>query len=114
VRITAADASLDAAVSQVRVLLDRLRQGSLSEEDRRRAAVVIARERLSASLDPRARTIELWRGEGKVQEPSLEGMREVAASSLRDEAMVIVAARPARIEPPRPTPPRETKGRVRP
>jgi hypothetical protein len=112
--ITAADASLDSAVAQVRVLLDRLRQGSLSEEDRRRAAVAIGRERLSASLDPRARTIELWRGESQAQEPSLEGMREAAASSLRDEALIIVAARPARVEPPRPTPPRDTKGRAHP
>jgi hypothetical protein len=113
VRVTAPDASLDAAVAQVRVLMDRVRQGALSEEDRRRAGVAIARERLSASLDPRARTIELWRGESNAPEPSLDGMRDVAAAVLHDEALVIVAARPARIEPARPNPARESKGRVR-
>src|SRR5262249_4643223 len=38
VRVVAADPALDAAVAQTRVLLDRVRQGALAEEDRARAA----------------------------------------------------------------------------
>jgi hypothetical protein len=112
VRIVADDPSLDGAVAQTRVLLDRVRQGALGEEDRSRAAAVVARSRLAASLDPRARTIGLWRGETPATSPSLDAMRAFAAAALHDDALVIVASRPPRPEPP-PRPTRETKGRPR-
>jgi hypothetical protein len=114
VRITAPDGSLDAAVAQTRVLLDRIRQGALTDDDRARASAVVARARLAASLDPRARTIELWRGEGPVVAPSLDALRAFAAAAMRDEGLVIVAARPPRPEPPRPPPAaRDGRGRTR-
>jgi hypothetical protein len=94
VRLVGPDASMDSAVAQVRGLLDRLRHGALREDDRARAAAAIARARLAASLDPRARVIALWRGDSPSPAPSLEDLRSFAASSLRDEALVIVAARP--------------------
>jgi hypothetical protein len=94
VRVLAGDASLDAAVAQVRSLLDRLRQGALREEDRARAAASLANAGLAASLSPRARTIDLWRSEGAPPAPSLDALRAFAASSLRDDTLVIVAARP--------------------
>jgi hypothetical protein len=99
VRLTALDPTLDAAVAQTRALFDRLRQGALREGDRSRAAASLTRSALAASLDPRARVIELWRGEMASSgvssaAPSLDALRVFAASSLRDEALVIVAARP--------------------
>ena len=103
VRLVGSDASLDAAVAQVRALLDRLRRGALRDEDRARAGGALARARLAASLDPRARVIDLWRGEPTATTPaaalpSLEDLRAFAAATLRDEAFVIVAARPPRAD----------------
>ena len=106
IRISADDASLDGAVAQVRALLDRLRQGAMREEDRARAAQSLARSALAASLDPRARTIDLWRGASPSPAPSLEALRAFAASTLHDEALVIVAARVPRPPPP---PPKDKK-----
>jgi hypothetical protein len=111
VRLTATDASLDPAVAQTRALLDRLRQGALREQDRARAASSLARAALDLSLDPRSRTVDLWRGEGPrsrpgsgeagdpptAPAPSLDALRAFAALSLHDDALVIVAARPPRV-----------------
>jgi hypothetical protein len=99
VRIVAPDTSLDAAVAQTRGLLDRLRQGSLKAEDRARAASSLARRDLAVSLDPRARVIQLWRGDSRTPAPSLGDLQGFASSTLRDEALVIVAARPQRSSP---------------
>ncbi|HEY8042072.1 MAG TPA: hypothetical protein VIF15_19850 [Polyangiaceae bacterium] len=113
-RIVADDASLDGAVAQTRALLDRLRQGALREDDRARAASSLARASLAVSLDPRARTIELWRGDPASPAPSLDALRAFAASMLRDDALVIVAARPPRLDPAgRPFPGRETRAKNR-
>jgi hypothetical protein len=112
IRLVASDASLDAAVAQIRALLDRLRQGALREDDRARAAVSLERARVAASLDPRARVIDLWRGQPPPPAPSLETLRAFAAATLRDEALVIVAARPARVDPgTRPSPSKEPKAK---
>ncbi len=101
VRLTAMDGTLDAAVAQTRVLLNRVRQGALSEDDRSRASALVASARLASSLDPRARTINLWRGDVPPPPPPRSRPCEAfAAAVLRDEALVIVAARPARPEPP--------------
>ncbi len=99
VRLVGPDASIDPAVAQVRALLDRLRHGALRDEDRARAGAALARARQAASLDPRARIVDLWRGEPPSPAPSLDELRAFAAASLRDEAFVIVAARPPRPPP---------------
>ena len=96
--VVADDASLDGAVAQTRVLLDRLRQGALREEDRARAAALLTRTTLAASLDPRERAIALWRAEPSQPQPSLDALRTFAAATLHDDAMVIVAARPPRAD----------------
>jgi hypothetical protein len=108
VRIVGSDATLDEAVAQTRVLFDRLRQGAISEDDRARAAACMARTNLAASLDPRARTVELWRGEPAPMAPSLQVLHAFASATLRDEGLVIVAARP-RVVPPRSANVRDTK-----
>jgi hypothetical protein len=99
VRVEAAEGSLDGAVAQLRALLDRVRQGALREEDRARAGEAISHMALSASLDPRARVVALWRGAAPTpQAPSLDALRAFAASSLREDSLVIVAARPPRLD----------------
>jgi hypothetical protein len=99
VRLLGADAPLDSAVAQVRALFDRLRRGALRDEDRTRAASALSRSRLAASLDPRARAIELWRGRPPQPDPTTDDLRAFAAAALRDEALVIVAARPPTPKP---------------
>lgn len=97
VRIDAGDDDLDAAVAQVRGLLDRVRQGALREEDLQRAIRSVDGSRAEAELDPRARTIALWRGAERSQPPPpLEALRSAAAAVLHDDALVIVAGRPPR------------------
>jgi len=112
VRIVGSDGALDQAVAQTRALLDRLRQGALSEGDRARAAAWMARTNLAASLDPRARTVDLWRGEPSLPAPSLQALRAFAEEALHDEGLIIVAARP-RLPIPRAAGARETKARGR-
>ncbi len=114
VRVLAAEASLDAAVAQTRALLDRLRQGGMREEDRARAALSLARAAVEASLDPRIRAIELWRGEAAGPPPSLDALRAFASASLRDEALVIVAARPPKADPVERASVRDPAGKGRP
>jgi hypothetical protein len=98
VRVVGSDTTLDTAVAQVRALLDRLRHGGFREEDRARAAAALARARLAGSLDPGSRVVGLWRGDtGAFSSPTLEELRAFAAAVLRDEAFVIVAARPPRL-----------------
>jgi hypothetical protein len=110
IRVVADDASLDAAVAQTRGLLDRIRQGALRDEDLARATRAMGRVQLSASLDPRTRTLALWRDEAPPQAPSLEALRTFAAGALHDDALVIVAARPPRPDVRSPSG-RESRGR---
>jgi hypothetical protein len=98
IRVVAAEPSLDAAVAQTRSLLDRLRQGALREADRARAAASLGHDALALALDPRRRVIELWRGETATPPPSLDAMNAFATTTLRDDGLVIVAARPPRLD----------------
>jgi hypothetical protein len=114
IRLDAPDTSLDAAVAQTRALLDRLRQGAIDEADRSRASDALARAHSLGNVDPRARAIELWRGRTPPAAPSLERMRAFAAAALRDDTLVIVAARPPRVDPHgRPSTGQGAKGRNR-
>ncbi|WP_394820551.1 hypothetical protein [Pendulispora albinea] len=105
-RITSAEGALDAAVAQTRALLDRLRQRGLEESDRQRAISARARTELRALLEPHGRLLGLFRDGAASQipaPPSLDALRSFAANALRDDALVIVAARPPRL-PPKATP----------
>jgi hypothetical protein len=102
VRVVATDDALDAAVAQVRGLLDRVRQGAVRDDDLQRASLTLAKQRLASMLDPRERALALWRGDVVDVAPALDTVRALAAGSLRDEAMVAVAARPTRLESPAP------------
>jgi hypothetical protein len=58
---------------------------------------------MAGMLDARARVVRLWRGEQAGRTPSLDDLRLFAATWLRDDALVIVAARPSRAATPFPS-----------
>ena len=95
--VRAPEATLDAAIAQVRALLQRLRQGAITSADFERSQTQRDRWELEASLDPRRRLIALWR-EPRPPPPaaplSLEGWRAWAANTLSDEKLAVVVARP--------------------
>jgi len=111
--VRAPEATLEAAVAQVRALLQRLRQGAIGPADLERSLAVRERWELEASLDPRRRLINLWRETRPVAAsgpptaplasvpsgasvPSLEGWRAWVANTLSDEKLVVVIAKPKR------------------
>ncbi|MDB4993778.1 MAG: exonuclease SbcC, partial [Myxococcaceae bacterium] len=110
IRITSGQAALDAAVAQTRVLLARLQKGAIDEGERARAIALRQRADLQRALDPRARLVALWRGEPDAPPPppSLEALRAFAGATLKDDALVIVAARAPRPVPAPSTTPSTT------
>jgi hypothetical protein len=97
VRVSSAQGSLDAAVAETRAVFDRLRLGALTDADRARALARLEDERLATSLDPKARLVTLWRGEAPSVDPPLDAIRVFTALTLKDDSLVLVAARPARL-----------------
>ena len=114
--VRAPEATFDAAVAQVRALLQRLRQGAIGPADLERSQALRDRWELEASLDPRRRLINLWR-DGRTNAsapssgfapttsaasgsplppPSLDGWRAWVANTLSDEKLVVVMAKPKR------------------
>jgi len=110
VRVDSAAGALDAAVAQVRALFDRLRQGSLAASDLAHATGLLAERDLAGSLDPSRRVLALWRGAAlpaptaPAAPPTLDALRAFASTTLRDDALIIVAVRPPRAPAPAPTP----------
>lgn len=92
VHLDAPDGSLDAAVAQTRVLLDRLRTQTTDDEARTAITALASRRRL-ARMDPRRRVIDLFRGEAPA--PTADAVRAFAAT-LRDDALILAAVRPPR------------------
>jgi hypothetical protein len=100
VRVSSAQGSLDAAVAETRALFDRLRLGALTEADRVRALARLASERLAGSLDPKTRLVALWRAESPATaDPALDSIHAFTALTLKNDALVVVAARPPRLTP---------------
>jgi hypothetical protein len=100
IRVRAPDAAVDAAVAQARALFEKLRLEGPKIDDWNRAGSVISSEGLAAALQPRQRVVQVWLSHPPAPFPSLEALRSFSASFLRDEALLVVAARPARAEPP--------------
>jgi hypothetical protein len=107
IEIRSADANLDANLTQVRALLQRIAQGAITAADLTRAAGLRDKWRREAGLDPRRRLVDLWRDPSdKTASPGplgdalsaglLEEWRAWAASTLLDERLVVVSARPKR------------------
>jgi len=98
IRLRAPDGAIDAAVAQARALLDKLRLEGPKADDWARAASAVASDRLAAELQPRQRLVALWLSRPEPPSPSLESMRAFAAGYVRDDALLMIAARPARVE----------------
>jgi hypothetical protein len=108
VRVDSAAGALDAAVAQVRGLLDRVRQGSLASADVAHAEALLSERDLAASLDPARRVLALWRAgtPPDAPAPTLDALRAFASTTLRDDALIIVAVRPPRSPLDRAAPPK--------
>jgi hypothetical protein len=105
-RLDAPPGSLDAAVAQTRALLDRLREGALTEADLTRASARHAAATEESCTTPRGRLVELFRErdpDTNLPAPSLLAWRAFAASAIKDGALIIVVARPAEKSEPVPT-----------
>jgi hypothetical protein len=102
IRIVAAQASLDAAVMQARALLDRVHGAGLTGADFDRALRTRDKNALTTSLDPRARIVATWRGEGSSVRVTAEDVRAFAQKRLAEDGMIVVASRPGRppVAPP--------------
>lgn len=85
--------ALDAAVAQARTLFDRLRKSGFTAEELGRARKMHAAIDLHARLDPRERLVRLWR-RPSVASPDDAALQSAASTVFRDEALVVVAARP--------------------
>jgi hypothetical protein len=95
--VRAPEPQLDAAVAQVRGLLQRLRQGAFSQADLERSIALRDKWDLEASLDPRRRLVDLWRDVRPSRKAvSLDAWRTWAASALKDDKLIVVLARPKR------------------
>ncbi len=95
IHVEAPASALDAAVAQVRALLDRMKQGALTEGDLTRAKKHQEMTRTARLADPRQRLVALFRGDANAPpDTSLDQVRAAAAVVLRDDLLVIVAARP--------------------
>ncbi len=97
VHVASTEGALDSAVAQVRALLERLRQGALTEAELAQAASRRVSREARASLDPRARLAALFSDKvASSTPPSLASLTTAAQSFLRDEALIVVALRPPR------------------
>ncbi len=94
IHVEAPQAALDAAVTQIRALLDRVRQGALEPADLARSKKHAEDERAARLRDPRERVIALFRDAAAPTDTTLDRVRAAAYAFLRDDALVIVAARP--------------------
>jgi hypothetical protein len=100
--VRASESNLDAAVAQVRGLLQRLRQGAILQNDFDRSLALRDRWDLEASLDPRRRLVDLWRDARSTSRGaplSPESWRAWAAGALKDEKLMVVLAKPKRANP---------------
>jgi hypothetical protein len=100
IRLQAPDGAIDAGVARARAVIEKLRLEGPTADDWNRASSVVSSDRLAAALQPRQRVIDLWLARPELPAPSLEAMRAFAASYLRDDSLLIIAARPPRADAP--------------
>ncbi len=90
IEIVSLEGQQDAAAAQVRGLLERLRTGAASEADFRWASRHFDAERRRRLLSPRARIVDLWRGEPREAEPSLDLLRAFHARAFQPGREILV------------------------
>jgi hypothetical protein len=95
--VLAPDANVDAVVTRVRALLDRLKNGALDAADLARADRDRAAQRAARRLDPRARVVDLFAGEpASPPAPDLAALRTSASKLLDEDKTQLVVARLAK------------------
>jgi hypothetical protein len=85
--------ALEPAAAQTRALLGRLGQGAVSEAELSRATGRFEASELEASLDPRRRLVERWRGAGRGGAAGLAAWKTWLQAQLREDRLLV--ARPA-------------------
>lgn len=87
---------LDAATTEVRTVVERLRQSGLSDADLTRAVTRAERRARDERADPQRRLVALWTGRtmSPPPKPSSAALRDWAAAALREDGEVVVQARP--------------------
>lgn len=108
IRVVSTQAALDGAVMQARALVDRVKKGGIGPAEHERATSAAARDAVALALDPRSRVVATWRGEtiASAAQPlprgraDIEDVKAFAAKYLTEDAMVVVASRPARVKAP--------------
>jgi hypothetical protein len=93
IEIMASGAERDAAVLAWRRELESLRTSALSEDELRRAQVVVSRERARALESPRGRVAALWRGD-RVTPTSAEEVRDWTARHFVNERIQVLIGDP--------------------
>jgi hypothetical protein len=94
VHVEAPAQALDAAVAQTRALLDRVRQGAIADADVTRHDARVREEIATKMRDPRERLIALFRRDTPTTVVAGDRVRTAATAFVKDDALVIVAARP--------------------
>jgi hypothetical protein len=93
----APDGNVDAVVSRLRLLLDKMRGGAIESSDLARADRERDAARMARRLDPRARVVDLFAGELLTPPPAVDLTQlRAAAGKLLDEdrAQLVVARLP--------------------
>lgn len=94
--VLAPDPNVDAVVTRVRALLNRLRSGGLEAVDLARADRERASVRVARRLDPRARVVDLFAAEAPATPVDLAQLRGAAAKLLDEDKTQLVVARLAK------------------
>jgi hypothetical protein len=100
IRLQASDGAIDAGVARARAIIEKLRLEGPTADDWSRASSAVSDARLAASLQPRQRVVDLWLSQSDLPTPSLDTLRAFAASVLRDDSLLVIAARPPRVVDP--------------
>jgi hypothetical protein len=91
----APDANVDAVVSRVRALLEKLRGGAIEQADLARADRDRETARIARRLDPRARVVDLFAGELTATPAAIDltQLRAIAGKVLDEDRVQLVVAR---------------------
>jgi hypothetical protein len=89
------DANVDAVVSRVRLMLEKLRGGAIEQTDLARADRERESNKLARRLDPRARVVDLFAGELLAMPAAIDltQLRAVAGKVLDEDRAQLVVAR---------------------
>ena len=89
IAVRAVDDGRDAAVAQIRALLERLATGAATAADVQAARAAYVSGRRTALLDPRRRLVELWEDDDPLPAPDLASLRKLHRALAPDQHVVV-------------------------